>query len=46
MGGNGGNNVGGDIVLNIDGRTFARIINPHLQKELKRIGTNVRLQGI
>ena len=43
VGANGGN---GDIVLNIDGRTFARIINPHLAKESDRIGKNVRLKPI
>jgi hypothetical protein len=42
----GGNNTGGDIIFNIDGRQFARIVKPHLDKESKRIGTNVKLQGI
>jgi phage-related protein len=42
----GGNNTGGDIILNIDGRQFARIVKPHLDKESKRIGTNVKLQPI
>jgi phage-related protein len=36
----------GDIILNIDGRTFARIINPHLAKETQRVGKNVRLKPI
>jgi hypothetical protein len=36
----------GDIILNIDGRTFARIINPHLANESQRIGKNVRLKPI
>jgi hypothetical protein len=40
------NNSGGDINLYLDGRQFARIIKPHLDREVKRIGTNVRLQGI
>jgi hypothetical protein len=42
----GGNNNGGDMIFNLDGRQFARIVKPHLDKESKRIGTNVRLQGI
>jgi hypothetical protein len=46
MGGSQQSNVGGDIILNIDGRTFARLIKPHLDKEIKRLGNNVRLQGI
>lgn len=37
---------GGDIILNIDGRTFARVVQPYLQKEAKRVGTNVRLNPI
>jgi phage-related protein len=39
-------NVGGDIILNIDGRTFARIIKPYADLENKRVGTNIRLQSI
>ncbi|MEH7093937.1 phage tail protein [Neobacillus vireti] len=39
-------NNGGDVVLNIDGRTFARIIRPYTDMENKRVGTNVRLQSI
>jgi hypothetical protein len=39
-------NVNGDIVLNLDGRTFARIVKPWLDKENKRVGANVRLQSI
>lgn len=35
-----------DIVLNIDGRQFARIIRPHLDLENKRVGPNVRLNNI
>lgn len=38
--------VGGDIVLNLDGRTFARIIKPHIETENKRVGTNIRLNPI
>lgn len=38
--------TGGDIVLNLDGRTFARIIKPYADLENKRVGTNVRLQSI
>jgi tape measure domain-containing protein len=39
-------NVNGDIVLNLDGRTFARVVKPWLDKENKRVGANVRLQSI
>jgi hypothetical protein len=44
--GGGGGGETGDIVLNIDGRTFARIIKPHLDKEIKRIGGNVKFNSI
>ena len=44
--GNNQSNVGGDIVLNLDGRTFARIVRPHLVKENKRVGANVKLNPI
>jgi hypothetical protein len=43
-GGSGGG--GGDIILNLDGRQFARIVKPFLDKENKRVGNNVRLQSI
>jgi SLT domain-containing protein len=36
----------GDLIFNIDGRTFARAIKPHLDRENKRVGTNIRLQSI
>lgn len=39
-------NVGGDIILNIDGKQFARIIKPYTDLENKRVGTNVRLQSL
>jgi hypothetical protein len=39
-------NVGGDIVLNIDGRAFARIIKPHLEREAQRVGQIVNLNPI
>jgi hypothetical protein len=39
-------NVSGDIVLNLDGRTFARIIKPYADLENKRVGANIRLQSI
>jgi phage-related protein len=39
-------NVSGDIILNLDGRTFARIIKPYADLENKRVGANVRLQSI
>lgn len=38
--------TGGDVILNIDGRQFARIIKPYNDLENKRVGTNVRLQSI
>lgn len=41
-----GGGGGGEIILNIDGRRFARIIKPYLDNEDKRIGTNVRLTTI
>jgi hypothetical protein len=37
---------GGDVILNIDGRRFARLVKPHLERENKRVGTNVRLNPI
>ena len=43
---NNSNNTGGDIVLNIDGRTFGRIIKPFIDQENKRIGYNLRLNSI
>ncbi len=42
----GGGSARGDIILNIDGRRFARIVQPYLNNESKRIGTNVRLNTI
>jgi hypothetical protein len=44
--GGGGRDNGGDIILSIDGRQIARIIKPFLDKESKRIGTNIRFSGI
>jgi SLT domain-containing protein len=43
---NNNSNVNGDIVLNMDGSTFARVLKPWLDKENKRVGANVRLQSI
>jgi hypothetical protein len=43
-GGTGGG--GGDIVMNVDGRTLARIVKPHLDKENKRVGNNIRLKPV
>ncbi|MCM3763442.1 hypothetical protein [Neobacillus niacini] len=37
---------GGDILLNIDGRTFARIVKPFLENENQRVGNNVKLNPI
>ena len=39
--GGGGSSGGGDIVLQIDGTTFARLIAPHGIKESARIGGNM-----
>lgn len=41
-----GRSEGGDIILSIDGRQFARIAKPYIDAENKRIGTNVRLKSI
>lgn len=35
----------GDIVLQIDGKTFARVTNPYLAKETTRLGTKL-VQGV
>lgn len=37
----GGSNQGGDIALEVDGQTFARLINPYNAKEGQRIGGNM-----
>jgi hypothetical protein len=37
---------GGDTVINIDGRTFARIIKPYIDQENRRVGNNVTLNSI
>ncbi len=42
----GGNRNSGDIVLNIDGRSFARIVKPFLDKEQGRVGNDVRIKTI
>jgi hypothetical protein len=45
----GGGGVGtqtGDIILNIDGRAFARIVKPFLDKEQNRVGNDVRIRTI
>jgi hypothetical protein len=36
----------GDILLNIDGRTFGRIIKPFVEMENQRVGNNVKLNPI
>jgi hypothetical protein len=36
----------GDILLNIDGRTFARIVKPFIEAENQRVGNNVKLNSI
>jgi phage-related protein len=40
----GGNS--GDVILNLDGRTLARLIKPYLDQENKRVGNNVRLSSV
>ncbi|GLC88705.1 hypothetical protein [Lysinibacillus piscis] len=35
------NNDGGDIILNVDGTTLARILNPYLVKEGQRLGSTI-----
>lgn len=42
----GGNQQQGNTVLKLDGRTFARVIKPYLDKETKRVGTNIRLNSV
>jgi hypothetical protein len=46
MGNTGGNQGSGDIVLNIDGRSFARIVKPFLDREQNRVGNDVRIRSI
>ena len=36
----------GDIILNIDGRSFARIVKPFLDREQSRVGSDVRIRTI
>ncbi len=45
-GGGAGTGSGGDIVLNIDGRTFARIIQPYQNYETNRMGKNIVMNAI
>lgn len=40
------NNSNGDIYLQIDGTTFARLINPYQAKENQRIGNSVIIQPL
>jgi hypothetical protein len=44
--GNTGGNQSGDVVLNIDGRSFARIVKPFLDREQNRVGNDVRIRTI
>ena len=39
-------NSGGDIVLQIDGKTFARLMNPYTQSEQKRRGVKLVTGGV
>lgn len=41
-----GGNQRGDVILNIDGRTFARLVKPFLDKEQNRVGNDVRIRTI
>lgn len=41
-----GNQVTGDVILQIDGKSFARIIRPFTDFEQTRVGKNVRLQQL
>lgn len=43
---NGNDRNTGDVILNIDGRAFARIVKPFLEKEDNRVGTDVRIRTI
>jgi phage-related protein len=45
-GGAGNNQNTGDIILNIDGRAFARLVKPFLDKEQNRVGSDVRIRTI
>jgi phage-related protein len=43
----GGQNQGSrDIVFNIDGRTFARIVKPYMDQEQSRVGADIRIRTI
>ena len=42
--GNTGARDSGDVVLNIDGRAFARIVKPFLNQEEGRVGNDVRIR--
>jgi hypothetical protein len=42
----GGRTTGGDIILNIDGRAFARLVKPFLEREQGRAGTDIRIRTI
>ena len=46
LGNTGGNQGSGDIILNIDGRSFARIVKPFLDREQNRVGNDVRIRSI
>jgi hypothetical protein len=44
--GGGGNQNSGDLILNIDGRAFARIVKPFLDREQNRVGNDIRIRTI
>ena len=46
MGNTGNQGNTGDVVLNIDGRSFARLVKPFLDKEQNRVGSDVRIRTI
>ena len=45
-GSNNNNNKSGDIILQVDGTTFARVINPFCHKENDRMGTKMIIKPV
>jgi hypothetical protein len=46
IGGGTAGRTSGDIILNIDGRAFARIVKPFLDREIHRAGNDIRIRTI
>jgi phage-related protein len=44
--GGGAGRMSGDIILNIDGRAFARVVKPFLEREVNRVGNDIRIRTI